>query len=111
MLTTVWLRILLWDVMLHQWVIISSFFEGMKLLHFQVSRDSRIIFDLYSRPLRMMPLCSFRISGTDYPVMQHHILEEWYPTVTLSLTALQKCVLLDLLHAPNGKMLPKIHSE
>jgi len=59
----------------------------------------------------MMPLCSFRISVTDYPVMQHHIPEEWYPTITLSLIALQKCVLLDLLHASNGKMLPKINSE
>jgi hypothetical protein len=33
------------------------------------SSFSRRIFDLHSRPLRMMPLCSFRISGTDYPVM------------------------------------------
>jgi hypothetical protein len=106
-LTAVWLRIVTWDVMLHQWVIISSFLEGMWLLHFQVSGDS----NLYSRPLRMMPLCSFRISGTDYLVMQHHIQEERYPKITPRLIALQKCVLLDLLQRSDGKMLPKMHSE
>lgn len=54
-----------------------------------------------------MPLCSFRISGIGYPVMQHHIPVERYPETTLNLIALQKCVLLDLLQAGDGKSYQK----
>jgi hypothetical protein len=89
--------------MLHQWVYHFLIFGR----NCKVSGDS----NLYSRPLKMMPLCSFRISGPDYAVMQHHIQEEQYPKLSQSPIALQKCVLLDLLQASVGKMLPKIHSE